>query len=47
MSGQSVHQQNIIEKSEQQNNYIQKGDIKNVKIKISRQFCPDILRVGL
>lgn len=47
MSGQSVHQQNTIEKSEQQNNYIQKGDIKNVKIKISRQFCPDILRVGL
>jgi hypothetical protein len=47
MSGQSVHQQNTILESEQQNNNIQKGDIKNDKIKISRQFCPDILRVGL
>lgn len=47
MSGQSVHQQNAIVESEQQNNNIQKGDINNDKIKISRQFCPDILRVGL
>ncbi len=47
MSGQSVRQQNKIGEYEQQNNYIQKGDIKNDKIKISRQFCPDILRVGL
>ncbi len=47
MSGQFVRQQNTIEESEQQNNFIQKGDIKNDKIKISRQFCPDILRVRL
>lgn len=46
MSGQSAHQQNGIEKEDQQTFYF-KGEIKNDKIKISRQFCPDILRVRL
>lgn len=44
MSEQSAHQQTVIEETYKQNNS-QKGDNHNEKIKISRQFCSDILRV--
>ena len=49
MSEQSVHQQNQTNKEEieQQNIYIyKKGEINYENIKICRQLCSDILRVG-
>ena len=46
MSGQFAHQQNLNEENQQIKLHI-KGDYYNEKIKISRQFSPDILRIRL
>lgn len=47
MSEQFAHQQNNSKEIEQQNKFNEKGEKYYENIKISRQFCSDILRVRL